>query len=137
MTPSMPSSKPSSPRRRNTIITLLVLTLAVTIAIVIALAVVLTRRHDDKVNLQNKAKAAVSVSDGPNGPVCVIEPRSNLDAAYSIVYALETCGRNATGRGTVIFLNQTYTINSVMNTTDLENVDINLQGTLLVRNINC
>lgn len=45
--------------------------------------------------------------------------------------ALEKCGKN----GRVVFLNQTCHIKSVMNTTGLENCEIDLKGTLLVNNV--
>lgn len=64
---------------------------------------------------------------------CVVQPGPNgTDSAPAIIQAFEQCGHNdATSRGGVVFLNQTYNIRSVMNTTGLSNVDVDLQGTLL------
>lgn len=60
---------------------------------------------------------------------CVVEPACDgSDDAPSVVKAFQDCGKN----GKVIFKNETYHINSVMNTTGLENCEIDLRGTLLV-----
>lgn len=63
-------------------------------------------------------------------PICVVRPNINGDSGPAIEDAFNTCGHNPNGRGKVIFLNETYTIGSVMNTTYLQNVDIDLRGTL-------
>lgn len=68
--------------------------------------------------------------------VCVVEPGADgSDSAPAILEAFERCGHNAEGdagqRGKVVFKNETYHIQSVMNTTGLCNVDVDLQGTLL------
>ncbi|KAK7932310.1 glycoside hydrolase family 28 protein [Apiospora marii] len=68
--------------------------------------------------------------------VCVVEPAANgSDSAPAILEAFERCGHNPAGdasqRGKVVFKNETYHIQSVMNTTGLCNVDVDLQGTLL------
>lgn len=63
--------------------------------------------------------------------VCVVEPCQDGDSAPAIEEAFNVCGRNPTGRGKVVFLNETYNVQSVMNTTYLENVDVDLRGTLL------
>lgn len=64
---------------------------------------------------------------------CVVQPGPNgTDSAPAIIQAFEQCGHNdEVSRGKVVFTNQTYTVKSVMNTTGLSNVDIDLQGTLL------
>lgn len=61
---------------------------------------------------------------------CVV-PAGNstaVDDVPAILDALTTCGNG----GRVSFSNTTYHINSVMNTTWLDDVEIDLQGTLLV-----
>ena len=64
--------------------------------------------------------------------VCIVEPCRDGDSAPAIVEAFEICGRmQAPDRGKVVFLNETYDIKTVMNTTGLSNVDIDLHGTLL------
>ncbi|PSR99253.1 pectin lyase fold/virulence factor [Coniella lustricola] len=67
---------------------------------------------------------------------CIVRPAPNgADSAPAILAAFQQCGHNAGhdsgSRGTVVFLNETYTISSVMNTTNLRNVDIDHRGTLL------
>ena len=51
------------------------------------------------------------------------------DDAPAILEAFQKCGRG----GRVVFKPTTYYINSVLNITWLEDVDIDIQGTLLVR----
>ena len=63
--------------------------------------------------------------------VCVVQPCEG-DSSYAIEEAFAVCGHNGEGRGKVQFLNETYTIARVMNTTSLKNVDIDLPGTLSV-----
>lgn len=65
--------------------------------------------------------------------VCVVSPTPNgTDSAPAIVDAFRRCGHNSgEDRGKVAFLNETYTIKTVLNTTGLSNVDVDLQGTLL------
>ncbi|PQE07637.1 Alpha-L-rhamnosidase rgxB protein [Rutstroemia sp. NJR-2017a BBW] len=65
--------------------------------------------------------------------VCVVEPcPGGGDSAPAIIEAFKECGHNyGHNHGTVRFLNETYNIKSVMNTTGLSNVDVDLQGTLL------
>ncbi|KAF2150940.1 glycoside hydrolase family 28 protein [Myriangium duriaei CBS 260.36] len=59
------------------------------------------------------------------------------DDAERIQAAFTYCGHNsADKRGEILFLNKTYTIKSVMNTTHLSNVDIYLKGTLSWDNTN-
>lgn len=60
---------------------------------------------------------------------CTVQPSLNgTDDAPAILSAFKTCGKD----GTVVFLNHTYTINSIMNTTGLSNCNIDIYGTLLV-----
>lgn len=59
---------------------------------------------------------------------CVVEPAPNGgDSAPAIITAFEQCGHN----GRIVFQNTTYNVNSVMNTTGLENCEIEVRGTLL------
>jgi hypothetical protein len=56
---------------------------------------------------------------------CIVEPcRDGLHDAPAIIDAFEICGKN----GKVVFLNETYHIESIMNTTGLENCEIDLKG---------
>lgn len=76
---------------------------------------------------------AESTVDVSGGKTCVVQPGlDGSDSAPAIVQAFRDCGHNdAAARGKVVFLNQTYTVKTVMNTTGLSNVDIDHQGTLL------
>lgn len=62
---------------------------------------------------------------------CVVQASgdASIDDAGAIVQAFEDCGKG----GRVIFPKGTYHINSVMNTTGLENCEVQLHGRLLVR----
>jgi len=65
---------------------------------------------------------------------CVVEANANGgDDAPAIIRAFEECGHNdgITTHGTVVFKNATYNIHTVMNTTGLSNVKVDLHGTLL------
>ncbi|GIZ41997.1 hypothetical protein CKM354_000527800 [Cercospora kikuchii] len=67
-----------------------------------------------------------------SGPTCVVKPAGQNDSAPAIIKAFEDCGHNeGDARGRVVFKNETYHIKSVMKTTGLRNVDIELHGTLL------
>lgn len=73
-------------------------------------------------------------SPSPYTKTCIIAPceDATADAAPAIIEAFEKCGHNAPQqRGKVVFENSTYQIKSVMNTTGLANVDVDLHGTLL------
>ncbi|KAH8759684.1 glycoside hydrolase family 28 protein [Hyaloscypha sp. PMI_1271] len=72
----------------------------------------------------------------PQGPnpgakdkkTCTIKPSlDGSDDTPAILKAFDSCGKN----GRIVFINETYHVNTVMNTTGLENVDIDLYGTLL------
>lgn len=67
------------------------------------------------------------------GNTCVVQPGPNgTDSAPAIIEAFQNCGHNdAASRGKVVFLDQTYLVKTVMNTTGLSNVDVDQQGTLL------
>jgi galacturan 1,4-alpha-galacturonidase len=75
----------------------------------------------------------ISELHGPNSThkekkTCTVKPSLNgSDDTPAILQAFSSCGKN----GRIIFLNETYHVNTVMNTTGLENVDIDLHGTLL------
>ncbi|KAK8044746.1 pectin lyase-like protein [Apiospora rasikravindrae] len=59
---------------------------------------------------------------------------NNSDSAPAIREAFARCGHNpddAGARGQVVFKGETYHIQSVLNTTGLRNVDVDLRGTLL------
>ncbi|KAL1633059.1 hypothetical protein SLS56_003130 [Neofusicoccum ribis] len=60
---------------------------------------------------------------------CVVQPGGSnaTDDAVAIRQAFHECGHG----GKVVFLNETYYVNSIMNTTGLEDCDIELHGTLL------
>lgn len=63
-----------------------------------------------------------------SGSICTVIPSADgSDDAPAIISAFEQCGQD----GSVLFLNKTYHIESVMKTTGLNNVTVDLQGTLL------
>lgn len=72
------------------------------------------------------------ISAGPTGRICTVKVAPNgQDSASNILSAFESCGQSAEGvRNVIRFQNTTYTIASVLDTTGLKNVDIQLQGTL-------
>lgn len=70
-------------------------------------------------SLSRQAKTCTVKSGGSNA----------TDDAPAIIEAFRECGQDAT----VVFEPTTYYVNSVMNITWLQNVKIDLQGTLAVR----
>jgi len=102
---------------------------------VAALPFVLCQAQDGQgaQDLVPRATAATTAT----GPVCTV-PAASGDASYVIQNAFKYCGYNKdpTKRGRIVFQNITYTINKVMNTTYLQNVDIDLKGTLSWDNSN-
>ena len=73
-----------------------------------------------------------SPSGHPKIKECVVKPdRHGGDDSPAILRAFRDCGQN----GKVTFLNETYHVNRVMTTTRLENVEVDIQGTLLVRDL--
>jgi len=65
----------------------------------------------------------------PRPKTCIVEPcRDGSDDAPAVIKAFQECGQN----GRIVFLNETYHINSIMNTTGLDNCEIDLRGTMLV-----
>lgn len=72
------------------------------------------------------------IRDSPeHRKTCTVRPggSEDVDDAPAIVEAFEQCGHN----GNVLFLNTTYYVNSVMNTSGLRNCQVDIYGTLLVR----
>src|ERR1700712_1965054 len=62
-------------------------------------------------------------------PTCVVRtPPNSTDDTSVVLEAFYKCGR----AGNSVFLNQTYHINTVMNTTGLKDCEIDLYGTMLV-----
>lgn len=67
--------------------------------------------------------------DSPSRKTCTITPNpSGSDDTPSILSAFSECGHG----GRIVFLNETYHVNSVMNTTGLVDCEVDLHGTLLV-----
>ena len=68
-------------------------------------------------------------STGPTSApgFCVVNVNGTDDAAPAIQNAFKQCGQD----GTIYFKNQTYHVNTVMNTTGLSNCTVDLRGTLL------
>ncbi|KAJ7255370.1 polygalacturonase [Mycena rebaudengoi] len=63
-----------------------------------------------------------------HGSTCTVLPSGNFtDDSPAIISAFKLCGQG----GQIEFLNETYWIEKVMNTTGLRNVQIDLHGTLL------
>lgn len=62
--------------------------------------------------------------------VCTVPAAGSesIDDAPAILEAFRKCGHG----GKIIFTNTTYHVNSVMNTTGLQDCEVDLQGTLLV-----
>jgi hypothetical protein len=84
--------------------------------------------------------AAATAFSPPGGPdwdwnhhrkTCTVEAGGSelIDDGPAIRSAFYQCGRG----GKVAFLNTTYHVNTILNTTGLEDCEIDLQGTLLVR----
>lgn len=76
--------------------------------------------------------ASVRASGGTGRTTaCIVQAGNSnvIDDAPAILQAFRECGQN----GRIVFQPVTYYVNSVMNVTWLDNVDIDLQGTLLVR----
>lgn len=73
-----------------------------------------------------------------SGITCTVTPAANgADSAAVIRKAFKSCGRAKAGqRNRIVFENTTYTIASVLETTNLQNVDIELHGTLSWDNSN-
>jgi len=76
------------------------------------------------------SSVAGSGYQNPDLKTCIVRSggNSSIDDTPVIIDAFNQCGHN----GRVIFVNETYHINTVMNTTGLKNCEVDLQGTLLV-----
>lgn len=74
--------------------------------------------------------ALVRIISAADRKTCVVESHgvNTTDDAPAIIDAFEKCGRG----GKIIFLPTTYYVSSVMNITWLDNVEIDVYGTLLV-----
>jgi galacturan 1,4-alpha-galacturonidase len=73
------------------------------------------------------------------GPLnCTVKAApTGKDSAPAIRDAFKRCGKASTGhRNRILFTNTTYTISTVLDTTNLNNVDIELRGTLSWNNSN-
>ncbi|CAD0037903.1 unnamed protein product, partial [Aureobasidium pullulans] len=81
---------------------------------------------------------ASPASNQAGGVTCVVRAASNgRDSAKVIRDAFKTCGKAKSGqRNRIVFENTTYTIASVLDTTGLKDVDIELHGTLSWNNSN-
>jgi len=79
-----------------------------------------------------------SPTSAQSGITCTVTPAANgADSAAVIRKAFKSCGRAKAGqRNRIVFKNTTYTIGSVLETTNLQNVDIELHGTLSWDNSN-
>lgn len=66
----------------------------------------------------------------PHHKVCQVEASGTnaTDDTPAILEAFEQCGKH----GKIVFEDTTYYVNSIMNVTGLEDVDIDIHGTLLV-----
>lgn len=73
---------------------------------------------------------AVSDAKAQCRKTCVVEANgtNKTDDGPAIKKAFEECGRN----GRVVLKPTTYYVNSVLNITDLDDVEVDWQGTLLV-----
>ena len=78
------------------------------------------------------ACAATSPAKGRKTCTVKASGTNQTDDAPAIRSAFKECGRY----GRVVFQPATYYINSVLNISDLEDVDIDVQGKLLVRHMN-
>src|ERR1700733_14485449 len=77
------------------------------------------------------ATAPLAAAKPDHRKTCVVKGSgtNSTDDAPAIIKAFKKCGHN----GRVVFQPTTYYVNSVMNITWLDDVEIDLQGTLLVR----
>lgn len=79
-----------------------------------------------------QALPALATSGHSHERTCYVQSAGTNDSAPAIIRAFQDCGHNnGTERGRVVFSNETYHVNSIMNTTGLRNVDVDLHGTLL------
>lgn len=73
---------------------------------------------------------ASAIGDKNTPKTCIVPAAGNssIDDTPAVLQAFSDCGHG----GRILLQNTTYHINSVMNTTGLEDVEIDLRGTLLV-----
>ncbi|KAF8855626.1 pectin lyase-like protein [Acephala macrosclerotiorum] len=73
-------------------------------------------------------KAPTKPGNNDSRPTWVVRTQLNsTDDTPAILDAFKHCGQG----GSIVFLNQTYNINSIMNTTGLKDCEINIYGTFL------
>ncbi|CZR56855.1 related to exopolygalacturonase [Phialocephala subalpina] len=74
------------------------------------------------------SKAPIKPGNNDPRPTCVVKTLLNsTDDTPVILDAFKNCGHG----GSIVFLNQTYNINTVMNTTGLRDCEIDIYGTLI------
>lgn len=76
------------------------------------------------------AITGISQAKTPAPKVCTVPAAgsASIDDTPAILSAFDSCGLG----GKIVFTNTTYHVNSVMNTTGLQDCEVDLQGTLLV-----
>lgn len=127
-------------RRGKIIFWLFVVAFTVMLLIVILLATILGLRAHAKPTSHASSththapttSAYASPASTQTGVTCTVKPAaSGKDSSANIQKAFESCGQAKAGlRNRIVFQNTTYTIASVLETTGLKNVDIELHGTL-------
>jgi hypothetical protein len=138
---------PKGGRRGRIIFWLYVVGLAIMLLILILLASVLgVRAHAKSTSGHAKPTSTYASSTSgygsptstQSGITCTITPAADgKDSAPVIRRAFKSCGRAAAGqRNRIVFQNTTYTIASVLETTELKDVDVELHGTLSWDNSN-
>ncbi|KAI4808905.1 pectin lyase-like protein [Aureobasidium sp. EXF-8845] len=97
-----------------------------------------THTASSSVHRPSSTSAYGSPTSTQSGITCTVTPAANgKDSAAVIRKAFKSCGRATAGnRNRIVFQNTTYTIGSVLETTNLKNVDIELHGTLSWDNSN-
>jgi len=99
----------------------------------------LTSTHTKSASIHPSSTSGYgSPTSTQSGITCTVTPAANgADSAAVIRKAFKSCGRAKAGqRNRIVFKNTTYTIGSVLETTNLQNVDIELYGTLSWDNSN-
>lgn len=79
--------------------------------------------------VSSHGKSSIKPGNNDPRPICVVRTQVNsTDDAPVVLNAFKKCGKG----GNIVFLNQTYHINTVMNTTGLKDCEVHLYGTMLV-----
>lgn len=128
-------------RRGKIVFWLYVVAFAVMLLVLILLASVLGVRAHAKSTASHvsstpiyasTSSAYASPTSTQSGVTCTVTPAANgKDSAAAIKKSFKSCGRAKAGsRNRIVFQNTTYTIGSVLETTGLKDVDIELHGTL-------